>query len=266
MALKGFVDSLDDLPDPIKEHYVPMDDGKGFKLDASGMVSAKKLDEFRTNNHALMSENASLKENLKKFDGFDPAELTQIKARLGDEASVKILQEKGVDGLLAMKTEAIKGEYETRIKTLEGDNGKLKATVGVAQEEISDLILTRSIQDTATALKIELTPEATQFVVGAAKAHGWKVGNDRKPIAQKGDGQLIYGADSETPLKLKDWMTTDLAKAAPFLFPKASGSGAPGSTGGGGGQVLKRSKMTTKEKSAFIAQHGQAKYLALPDE
>lgn len=266
MALKGFVDVLDDLPEGIKEHYVPVENGKGFKLDATGMVSAKTLNEFRDNNTALMQERDQLKDNLKRFDGFDPAELTQIKARLGDEASVKILQEKGVDGLLAMKTEAIKGEYEGRIKTLADDLGKTKNGLTEAQQEIQDLVLRTHISNLATELKLDLSDEASKYVLMAAKNAGWQVGDDRKPLAKRADGQLIYGADSETPLKLKDWMVTDLAKTSPFLFPKPNGGGGQGSFGGPEGHGnLKRSKMSFKDRSKFIAEHGQQKYLALPD-
>ncbi len=66
MALKYKVKSKDEVP-VLQSHYVERDGA--FFLDAEGVAEKSKLDEFRTNNVALLKQVEDLK---KKYDGIDP--------------------------------------------------------------------------------------------------------------------------------------------------------------------------------------------------
>ena len=54
MGMKAIVDSIEDLPEALREFYAEKD-GK-FQLSVDGMTSKDKLDEFRTNNVDLLKQ------------------------------------------------------------------------------------------------------------------------------------------------------------------------------------------------------------------
>jgi hypothetical protein len=76
MALKAFLDSLDGLPEPLREHYVEAEDGQ-FRLDVApvggyaleDVAGLKRVAEDRKNRHGkLQAELDSLKERLGDLD------------------------------------------------------------------------------------------------------------------------------------------------------------------------------------------------------
>lgn len=79
------------------------------------------------------------------------------------------------------------------------------------------------------------------------------------------DGQPVLGKDGKTPMSPAEWLD-DMKVTAPHWFPaNASGSGSGGGTRGSGIHRMDRARMTPAEKSQYIATHGRAQYMALPD-
>lgn len=81
----------------------------------------------------------------------------------------------------------------------------------------------------------------------------------RKPLSIQ--SQELAGFVPKTPLTPLEWAES-LRESAPHLWPRASGTFAPG--GGGGKAAFKRSEMTSEQKRDFQRKHGQTAYLALP--
>lgn len=84
---------------------------------------------------------------------------------------------------------------------------------------------------------------------------------DGEAVAVDESGQTILGKDGKTPLTPLEWAES-LRESAPHLWPRATGTFAPG--GGGGKAAFKRSEMTSEQKRDFQRKHGQTAYLQLP--
>src|SRR5207244_7792151 len=73
MALKFKFKTKDEIPAELASHYVERDGG--WVLDADGAAEKSKLDEFRTNNLALLKQ---LDEQKKKIEGIDPEAVRKL--------------------------------------------------------------------------------------------------------------------------------------------------------------------------------------------
>src|SRR5207253_253590 len=107
MALKFKLKSKDEVPAELQSHYVERDGA--FFLDADGIADKSKLDEFRTNNVALLKQ---LDDLTKKFEGIDPDQARQLersKRELEEKAALKAGE---VDKVVASRVQSIKSDLE----------------------------------------------------------------------------------------------------------------------------------------------------------
>ena len=107
MALKFVIDTLEDVAEHLREHYVA--DGDMFRLDTKD----PKVTEFRENNIKLIKD-------LARFEGVDPEEFKRLKAQ-GDDADVVKLK-----GELATE-KAARAAAEAKV-----DGGLVRATISAA--------------------------------------------------------------------------------------------------------------------------------------
>jgi len=86
---------------------------------------------------------------------------------------------------------------------------------------------------------------------------------DGKPIPVDNKGDPLFGKDGV--MTVSEWMK-ELAATAPHLFKPSSGAGAQGNQGIGKSRIRSRADLkTSKEKAAFIGEHGMDTYLGLPE-
>ena len=108
MALKFKFKSKDEIPAEQQSLYVERDGA--WMLDVDGAADKAKLDEFRTNNIALIKQLDELK---KRFEGIDPDEVRKLaeeKQRLEEAQQLKAGE---VDKVV-----------ENRLKTAKGGLGQ----------------------------------------------------------------------------------------------------------------------------------------------
>src|SRR6266481_4903726 len=120
MALKYKLQSKSEIPAGHESLYVQRDGG--LVLDAEGVVERSKLDEFRTNNLALLKQLDDLK---RKFDGIDPEQarqLEQTKRELEEKAALKAGE---VDKVVASRVQSIKGDLERTTAERDALNARL---------------------------------------------------------------------------------------------------------------------------------------------
>lgn len=216
--LKHQIDTLDGLEPSLHTFYEKGSDGKYF-LQVQGMVAKSVVDEFRTNNITMANQ-------LKAFDGVDAAEYKRLKELEGkftgkpDEAAV----EKAVQERVA----TMKADFDTRYKAVADVNGTMKSQLEV-------LVIDNAVR--AAATKAGVRPEAVDDVLLRAKTVFKFENGSAVPYDSK--GQLVYGKDGTTPMTTEEW-ATGLKKTATHLFPQSAGGGAggPGKGGGVGGQNL----------------------------
>ena len=216
MALKIKYEKRDEIPANLAAFYAERDGA--FHLEAE---RDPKLEEFRTNNVALLKENRELKE---RFAGIDPEEVRKVaaeKARLEEEQRLK-------DGkfqeVLDARLKAARTDWDKQFSAVTSERDALTGRLTAIQ-------IDQAVVSEAT--KRGLRPTALPDVTARAR-QTFKLVNG-VPQAFEADGQLArMGKDGVTPLNLGSWVDA-LVSDAPHLFEANAGGGAVGSGSGGAG-------------------------------
>jgi hypothetical protein len=215
MALKYKYATKQEIPAEHQSLYVERDGA--WTLDADGIVSQAKLDEFRQNNIALTNQ-------LKRFEGIDPDAVRQLaaeKQRLEDEQRLK-------DG-------KFQDVLDARLKTARTDWDKQHGVVVAERDALTGRLTAIQIDQAVVteATKRGLRPTALTDITARARMT-FKLVNG-VPQAFEADGQTArMGKDGTTPMTLAEWVDA-LVSDAPHLFEANAGSGAAGSGGGAAG-------------------------------
>src|SRR5450759_3980477 len=213
MALKYKYTTKQEVPVEHQSLYVERDGA--WLLDADGVVSQSKLDEFRQNNITLTNQ-------LKKFEGIDPDAVHQLaedKRKLEEAHQLKAGE---VDKVI-----------ETRLKTARADWDKTHGVVVAERDALTGRLTAIQIDQAVVteATKRGLRPTALTDITSRARTN-FKLVNG-VPQAFEADGQTArMGKDG--PMTLAEWVDV-LVSDAPHLFEANAGGGAAGSGSGGAG-------------------------------
>ena len=225
MALKAILDSIDDLPDPLKSEYVEKN-GK-YELQVEGMKTEADLARVQT---ALTKERADHKVVREQ--------LTSFKTVLGDRKVEDVLTQLDripeLEAAAAGKLddEKINQIVETRIKTklapVERELNQYKTQVAEKDKVIEGYTVaerTRKIHDAvrkaATAAKV--LPEAIEDALNLAD-RVFELDESGKVITKEGVG-VTQGIEPSV------WFI-DLQKTRAHWWGQSSGGGAGGNRGG----------------------------------
>jgi hypothetical protein len=215
MPLKYKYTNAGEIPAELKSFYVERDGA--WTLDADGVVSQSKLDEFRQNNITLTNQ-------LKRFDGIDPDAVRQLaadKQRLEDEQRIK---DGKFQDVLDARLKSAKADWDKQFSTVTGERDTLLGRLSAIQ-------IDQAVVSEAT--KRGLRPTALTDITARARQTFKLVAG--VPQAFEADGQTArMGKDGAAPLTLAEWVDA-LVSDAPHLFEANAGSGAAGSGSGGAG-------------------------------
>lgn len=250
MALPQTVtkEEFEKLPEVVRDHY--SEDKGTFYLK---LVPKEKLDEFRSNNIALLRERDELKTQAERYKDLDPEKAREALAKLTKLDEKKLIDEGKVDELVTQRTGAMKADLEKKLTAAEKERE-------LAHARLSELLIDNSLRETALKPDIAARASALTDIVLRAKTI-WALNKESKPVAMK-DGNVLYGKDGQ-PLTMTEWLTT-LRADAPHLFEESSGGGASNDKGGALKSTKKRSEMSVAEKTEFISKHGRTEYEKLP--
>jgi len=213
MALKYKYATKQEVPAEHQSIYVERDGA--WLLDADGIVSQAKLDEFRQNNIALTNQ-------LKRFEGIDPDAVRQLaedKRKLEEAAQLKAGD---VDKVIEARLKAARAEWDKTHGAVVTERDTLTSRLTAIQ--IDQAVVTE-------ATKRGLRPTAITDITSRAR-QTFKLVNG-VPQAFDSDGQTArMGKDG--PMTLAEWVDA-LVSDAPHLFEANAGSGAAGSGGGAAG-------------------------------
>lgn len=212
-SLKAVVEDIHTVPVALREFYTEQD-GK-FALAVDGLVPKTKLDEFRSNNIALVQERDALRQ---KFDGIDPEKARALLAKAQAEQDKKLIDAGKVEELLAQRVEAMRKDFETQ---LNGETDKSQKL----QSQLETLLIDGEILDAAA--KAGIRPSAIEDVLLRGRAMFRLV--DGKAVPMSHD-EVVYGKQGE-PMSMAEWLA-GLALSAPHLFEPNRGGGAMGGTFG----------------------------------
>ena len=213
MALKYKFATKQEIPAEHQPFYVERDGA--WLLDADGVVSQAKLDDFRQNNITLTNQ-------LKKFEGIDPDAVRQLaddKRKLEEAAQIKAGE---VDKVIEARLKAARADWDKQ-------HGVVVAERDVLTGRLTAIQIDQAVVTEAT--KRGLRPTAIPDITSRAR-QTFKLVNG-VPQAFDSDGQTArMGKDG--PMTLAEWVDA-LVSDAPHLFEANAGSGAAGSGGGAAG-------------------------------
>src|SRR6516165_6807850 len=223
MPLKYKYANKQEIPAELQPFYVEREGA--WLLDADGVVSQTKLDEFRQNNIALTNQ-------LKRFEGIDPDAVRQLadeKRKLEEAAQIKAGE---VDKVVAARLKAeLDKVHAPVVAERDALHGRLTA-IQIDQAVVNE------------ATKRGLRPTAITDITSRARTT-FKLVNG---VPQAFDGEkMCTGKDGVSPMTLAEWVD-GLVGDAPHLFEANAGSGAAGS---GGGAAMNRSVKNPFRKESF---------------
>lgn len=232
MALKRVIEKLEDVDEGMRSLYKEAN-GK-FVLDVDGSEDGR-IDEFRTNNRKLFTENEELKKKLGLFEGIDPDE-----ARKAKDVSLKVKKKELIEAgefekLIEAQLMPIKKEFSDKIGNLENTNRQL-------MEEKNQLLIDNNISSLAS--KHGAVPTAIRDITRDAREL-FSLNEQNQMVAKNPDGTIKRDANGE-PITPESWIKT-LPKETPHRF-------APSSGGGNSETILplERGKIHAGDNDAFI--------------
>ena len=218
MPLKFKYATKQEIPAEHQSLYVERDGA--WLLDADGVVSQTKLDEFRQNNITLTNQ-------LKKFEGIDPDAVRSLRT-----ATMKMEEEKRkLEEAAQIKAGEVDKVIEARLKAARAEWDKTHGVVVAERDALHGRLTAIQIDQAVVneATKRGLRPTAIPDITSRARLNFKLVDG----VPQAFDGQTArMGKDG--PMTLAEWVDA-LVSDAPHLFEANAGGGAAGSGSGGVG-------------------------------
>lgn len=257
--LRAIVETLDDIPEALRDAYVPIDGGDGFALDLDETVES--LPRINTLRNAYRAEQEGrkkligrVKELETKFgnipEDFDPAEIETLRA-----AAKKNGKSDGAnghdDGAFAKLREQMEKRSAAEIEKRDG-------RISVLEREISRRVIDHGVD--AALDEAGISPKFKAAARALLKERGLV-----KLVEDDGTFEAIVESDMG-PVSarefVKSWAASDEGRA--FVMP-AEGGGATGNNRGKFGEENPFGKANwnkTKQSRLFRDDKGKAERLA----
>lgn len=239
MALKVVVKSLDEVPEALQSFYTQV--GEEFVLDADDKDFKDKINEFRNNNIDLKkklniaqeteNELASLREQMKSFEGVDPEKAKEAMEKMQKIKEKQLIDAGQIEELVHQRTERMRSDYDGQVKAIQQSLEEKSTSEVALKGRLTEVVIDNSLQRAVSAVAT-VRKGAMQDVLARGKSV-WALDDDGKPTPYGADGNVMYGKDGKAPISMEEWSQT-LAQSAPYLFEGNAGGGADGGGGGGG--------------------------------
>jgi hypothetical protein len=263
MALKAVLDSLDSVPEAHRELYKKHDDGK-FRLDAEGV-------EFEENVRGLKSAlekerdekktaSQKYKELQEQLGDLDPAKAREALKKLQEIEDKKLIDSGKIDEVVAQRMERARQDFETQAKAFNSKIETVTKERDTLASRLSELVIDGALRDAAIKAGVK-TEAIDDAIIWGKQVYRMK---DGAPIPMDGE-TILYGKDPNKPLPMEEWLQSQMTKK-PHWFAESAGAGATTTKTNGkiSPKNLKRSAMSTGDKSKFVSEYGMDAYLALP--
>jgi hypothetical protein len=214
--LKAFIKDLNELPEPLREHYVASDGG--YVLDVDKKEYSDKINEFRMNNINLTNQ-------LQEFGNITPESYNQLKTEY------EKLKANPPEGGGDADIERIKTEYEQRLEQANVGKTEAETRAQTYQDALNGHIVDNVVAQAISNVG-KIHKGALPDVLRRAR-EVWRVNENGVPVAMNGE-TVVYGADGKLPLTVEEY-AQNLMQDAPYYFEGNSGGGAGGSGAGSGG-------------------------------
>jgi len=257
--LDAVVESVDDLPEGVRDFYTESDDGT-YRLDVAGVEFE---DDVKGLKNALRSErrkrSAAEKQLAAIPEDFDPAEWEDIRALRDSQESGDGPSDPDPDPdpsrndppseseIVKRVRQTVESRYQKKLDALEKENEELKSERQrhTVQTEIASALDTIGITD----------PTYRKAAAALLRERGVEA------VFEDGEYRAVLTDDLGEVRELGNYITNEWAKteeAERFLPANgATGGGSSNSTPGSGSRGAKSIRdMSKTEKSAYIRDHG----------
>lgn len=268
MPLKATLESLDGLPEEFHEDYVKTEEGYRLKIldnfvpkdkveDVSGLKSA--LQKERENARSAAAKLKQLEEQAGEVDIDDYRRLKELEAKAEEEKAKKA------------------GEWDKLRSQMTAKHHEELAKKDKEAQTLLGALEKRTIDAAAVSALNELKGNVT-LLLPHVKAHVRMVQDDTgeyvaRVVDDAGNPRVNGEGKFLTVRELVSEMRDSDTFAKAFEASGQSGGGTPPAGSGGSGGTgrkggipsdLKRGAMSTKEKVAFIKEHGEDAFMNLP--
>lgn len=267
MPLDSIVEDINQVDESVRSFYKETEHGYMLDVAPRGGFALENVEGLKS---ALGKERAratDLSNQVRNFEGIDPVEVRSKMDRLAEleaidpakqdektQAQIKAMQDQLVSRHQAELQEAtsVTGKYKSQLEQILVDDRAKDAILKAGGDEKTIAFMLHEVKSKIRVQETE-NGQFTTVVVDSA-------GNPRI-----GDSSGSPMTVAQLVADMKNGPESDLWAAA-FPGRNKSGGGRPSDTQGGTPSAkLKKSDMSTSEKSAFIRQNGHQAYAKLKD-
>ena len=191
---------------------------------------------MKLNRDEILGEKTKIADKFKALEtqwaGYDPEAVQALMKRIETDEDTKLMAEGRMDEVITRRTEAMRGDADTRIQAAEAKTAEGVEALKGAIARIANLVIGTAVRD-AAAKSEGFLPTALPDMERRAK-EVFSLGENDEIEARKPDGTLIIGKNGTDALSPADWLTDTMRTEAPHWWGISAGGGAGGNNGPGG--------------------------------
>lgn len=205
---------------------------------------------LKDKNAELIKDKKELKDELgslkSKVDGLDLDAIKVLLDKSNQDEESKLIAEGKIEEVIQKRTEKMREEHE---KVLKAEKDRADKAETYANKFRQSVIQGQIVQ---AAVEMGALSEATADIAFLAQSQ-FSLDENGKAVAIDANGEVVIGKDGSNPVTPKEWVE-GLRENKPYFWPKANGSGSPGS----GTSIKKWSDYTEVERAALARENPTA--------
>lgn len=205
---------------------------------------------LKDKNAELIKDKKELKDELgslkSKVDGLDLDAIKVLLDKSNQDEESKLIAEGKIEEVIQKRTEKMREEHE---KLLKAEKERADKAETYANKFRQSVIQGQIVQ---AAVEMGALSEATADIAFLAQSQ-FSLNENGKAVAIDANGEVVIGKDGSNPVTPKEWVE-GLRENKPYFWPKANGSGSPGS----GTSIKKWSDYTEVERAALARENPTA--------
>jgi hypothetical protein len=248
-ALPLQVESIDKVPEAVRQLYAQTEDKKAFRLKVSGLPDVSKLESALESERRISKEKAAeLRTTIEKYKDVDPVKYREMMDKLDGSEEADLMKKGEIDKVFERRTEKMRLKHEADIKAKDEEIGKKTQRLTKLEQRALDSHVR------AAASKAGIHNHAIDDALLRARSK-FTLDEDGNAVELGSDGKPILAEDGNKPFTIDQWFE-ERKKDAAHWFPNGNkGGGGTGDGGAGGeGKTMKRSDFDKIENAAEKAE------------
>ncbi len=183
---------------------------------------------LKSKNAEILDEKKVLSDSLKKFEGYDPAEIKIASDFYAKNKDAEFLKDGTVEELIQQKTSQLTSDFEIQVNELTDNFNTAKEHGNMYQSLFEAKVIDDGVRD--EAIKAGMLPTAIEDAVLRGRSV-FSLDENKQIEARDAQGSLAVTEDKKV-LTTANWID-GLKTTSPHYWPQSEGAGAFGKTGVG---------------------------------